>query len=52
MLSALATWTEQKPLSLMHQAAYSHKMNQKVINVSILGGFAYADTPSAGSAQL
>jgi microcystin degradation protein MlrC len=48
MLSALATWTEQKPLSVMHTAARSYLTNPKIINVSILGGFAYADTPFSG----
>ena len=48
LLSALTTWTEQPPLSLVHEAARSYAADDRVLNISIMGGFAYADTPYSG----
>ena len=48
LLSALNTWTERPPLSLVHQAAQKFKSDEKVLNISVMGGFAYADTPWSG----
>ncbi len=48
LLSALTTWTEQPPLRPMHERAQEMERDPRVVNVSILGGFAYADTPFSG----
>lgn len=48
LLSALTTWTEQPPLRPMHERAQVMERDPRVVNVSILGGFAYADTPFSG----
>jgi len=48
LLSALTTWTEQRPLSLVHEAARTYAADDRVLNISIMGGFAYADTPYSG----
>jgi microcystin degradation protein MlrC len=48
LLSALATWTSQRPLSEVHQAARKHESDPRVLNISVMGGFAYADTPYSG----
>jgi microcystin degradation protein MlrC len=48
LLSALTTWTEQPPLRPMHERAQQMERDPRVVNVSILGGFAYADTPFSG----
>ncbi len=48
LLSALTTWTEQPPLRPMHERAQVMEQDPRVVNVSILGGFAYADTPYSG----
>ncbi len=48
LLSALTTWTEQPPLRPMHIRAQEMERDPRVVNVSVLGGFAYADTPFSG----
>jgi microcystin degradation protein MlrC len=48
LLSALTTWTEQPPLRPMHEHAQQWERDPRVINVSVMGGFAYADTPFSG----
>jgi microcystin degradation protein MlrC len=48
LLSALTTWTEQPPLRPMHLRAQEMEREPGVVNVSIMGGFAYADTPYSG----
>lgn len=48
MLSALATATEREPLSLGHAIARRYRENPRVLNISVCGGFAYADTPYSG----
>jgi len=52
ILSALATWTEQPPLHPVHQHAQEIRQDPHVVNVSILGGFAYADTAFTGMSVL
>jgi microcystin degradation protein MlrC len=48
LLSALTTWTAQPPLRPVHQHAQLLRRDERVLNVSVMGGFAYADTPSTG----
>ncbi|MCL4506079.1 MAG: M81 family metallopeptidase [Chloroflexi bacterium] len=48
LLSALTTWTEQPPLQPMHRRAQEMERDPRVVNVSVMGGFAYADTPYSG----
>jgi len=48
LLSALTTWTEQPPLRPMHERAQEMERDPRVVNVSIMGGFAYADTSFSG----
>ena len=48
LLSALTTWTQQPPLRPMHERARQMESEPGVVNVSIMGGFAYADTPFSG----
>jgi microcystin degradation protein MlrC len=48
LLSALTTWTERPPLSAVHARAREMEDDPRVVNVSVLGGFAYADTPFSG----
>lgn len=48
LLSALTTWTQQPPLRPMHERAQQMEREREVVNVSIMGGFAYADTPFSG----
>ena len=48
LLSALTTWTAKPPLRPMHDRAQEMELDPRVINVSVMGGFAYADTPFSG----
>ncbi|HEY3342579.1 MAG TPA: M81 family metallopeptidase [Anaerolineae bacterium] len=48
LLSALTTWTQQPPLRPMHERAQQMERDSRVVNISIMGGFAYADTPFSG----
>jgi microcystin degradation protein MlrC len=52
LLSALTTWTEQPPLRLVHQRAQVLEQHPRVVNISVLGGYAYADTPFSGASIL
>jgi microcystin degradation protein MlrC len=46
LLSALTTWTRQKPLCEVHAAAAKYKSDPRVINISVMGGFAMPIRPS------
>lgn len=48
LLNALATGTARLPLSALHERAAEFKQNPRVLNISIMGGFAYSDIPDAG----
>lgn len=48
LLSALTTWTEKPPLSQLHERAKELEHDPLVVNISVMGGFAYADTPYSG----
>ncbi|MCW5880060.1 MAG: M81 family metallopeptidase [Anaerolineae bacterium] len=48
LLSALATWTERAPLAPVHTRAQAMERNPRVVVISVMGGFAYADTPHTG----
>lgn len=48
LLSALATWTQRPPLGPVHARAQVIEQDPRVVNVSVMGGFAYADTPFTG----
>jgi len=52
MLSALTTWTERPPLQPAHELARALERDPRVINVSVMGGFAYADTPFTGTSVI
>ena len=44
ILSPLTTWTEANPLKLAKKLAEEIEKNKEILNISIFGGFAYADT--------
>ncbi len=48
LLNALATGTSRLPLRTLHERAAELKRNSCVLNISIMGGFAYSDIPDAG----
>jgi microcystin degradation protein MlrC len=48
LLSALTTWTEQPPLRPVHERGQVLEQDPAVVNVSVFGGYAYADTPFSG----
>jgi microcystin degradation protein MlrC len=52
LLSALTTWTERPPLSAVHARAREIEADPRVVNVSVMGGFAYADTPFSGMSAI
>jgi microcystin degradation protein MlrC len=52
LLSALTTATAGLPLRAMHEQAQIFRQDPRVVNVSIMGGFAYTDTPFAGVSAL
>jgi len=52
LLSALTTWTAQLPLRAAHARAAELRQDKRVANISILGGFAYADVPDSGVSVL
>ena len=52
LLSALTTWTEKPPLSVVHERGQQLEHDPQVVNVSVFGGFAYADTPFTGMSVL
>jgi microcystin degradation protein MlrC len=52
LLSALTTATARLPLRAMHEQAEIFRQDPSVVNVSIMGGFAYSDIPTAGVSAL
>jgi len=52
LLSALTTWTEKPPLRPVHERAQVLERRARVVNVSVFGGYAYADTPFSGMSVL
>jgi len=48
LLSALTTWTASAPLLPVLQRAEEWRQHPRVVSLSVLGGFAYADTPFSG----
>jgi microcystin degradation protein MlrC len=52
LLSALTTATARLPLKAMHDQAEQLRRDPRVVNISIMGGFAYADVPYAGVSVL
>lgn len=48
LLSALTTWTARPPLSAVHARAQEMEADPRVVNIGVMGGFAYADTPFSG----
>ncbi len=52
LLSALTTATARLPLRAMHEQADVFKKDPHVVNISIMGGFAYSDIPCAGVSVL
>lgn len=48
LLSALTTWTARPPLATVHARARELEADPRVVNVTVMGGFAYADTPYTG----
>ncbi len=52
LLSALTTATDRLPLRAMHEQAQAFRQDPRVVNISIMGGFAYSDTYSAGVSVL
>jgi microcystin degradation protein MlrC len=52
LLNALTTATARLPLKAMHEQADVSRKDPRVVNVSIMGGFAYSDIPSAGVSVL
>src|SRR5262249_3736969 len=48
LLSALTTATARQPLRAMHEQAQTFLRDPRVVNISIMGGFAYSDTFSSG----
>ncbi|MGC9349139.1 MAG: M81 family metallopeptidase [Anaerolineae bacterium] len=52
LLNALVTWTERPPLHPVHERARAMDRDTRVLNVSVLGGYAYADTPFSGVSLL
>lgn len=52
LLSALATATARHPLKAMHEQADVFRRDPRVVNISLMGGFAYADTPFTGVSVL
>ncbi len=52
LLSALTTATARLPLKAMHEQAEFYRRDPRVMNITIMGGFAYTDTPFAGVSAL
>jgi microcystin degradation protein MlrC len=48
LLSALTTWTARPPLCTVHARGQALERDPRVVNVGVMGGFAYADTPFSG----
>lgn len=52
LLNALTTATARLPLRAMHEQAEIFRRDPQVVNISIMGGFAYSDIPLAGVSVL
>ena len=52
LLSALTTWTDRPPLRPVHERVRLLEQDPRVVNISVLGGYAYADTPFSGMSLL
>lgn len=52
LLNALTTGTARPPLRALHEQAARFRQNPRVVNISIMGGFAYSDVPEAGVSVL
>ncbi len=52
LLNALATGTERLPLRAVQAQADVFRRDPRVLNISIMGGFAYSDVPEAGVSVL
>jgi microcystin degradation protein MlrC len=52
LLNALTTATARLPLSATHEQADAFRQDARVVNISIMGGFAYSDTHFAGVSVL
>jgi microcystin degradation protein MlrC len=52
LLSALTNGTARLPLRAVHERAKELRQDPRVVNISVMGGFAYADTPFAGMSVL
>jgi microcystin degradation protein MlrC len=48
LLNALATGTARLPLRAVHEQAASFRQDARVLNISVMGGFAYSDVCDAG----
>ncbi|HLV36636.1 MAG TPA: M81 family metallopeptidase [Spirillospora sp.] len=52
LLNALTTGTARLPLRAMHEQAAAFRQHPGVVNISIMGGFAYSDVHDAGVSVL
>ena len=52
LLSALTTRTEQPPLRPVHERTQALAQHPRLVNISVFGGYAYADTPFSGASIL
>ena len=52
LLNALTTGTDRQPLRAVHQQAEIFKRDPRVLNISVMGGFAFSDVPDAGFSVL
>ena len=52
LLNALMTSTARLPLSAVHDQASVFRQDERVLNISIMGGFAYSDVVDAGVSVL
>lgn len=52
LLNALTTGTDRLPLRALHEQAAIYRENPQVVNISIMGGFAYSDIFDAGLSVL
>ncbi|HVU12061.1 MAG TPA: MlrC C-terminal domain-containing protein, partial [Phototrophicaceae bacterium] len=52
LLNALATGTDRLPLRAVHNQANVFRRDSRVLNISVMGGFAFSDIPDAGFSVL
>ncbi len=52
LLNALATGTDRLPLRAVHAQANVFRRDPRVLNISVMGGFAFSDIPDAGFSVL